>query len=110
MSNNDRMTEILNRASRESTGTKVFLLGDFNAAAGKEDLAGLAARYGFVDLHARYARAHGQEPEPTIPADHPNHRIDYVFCNQPLEVEEARVIPTLASDHRPVLVRVRLDR
>jgi endonuclease/exonuclease/phosphatase family metal-dependent hydrolase len=40
----------------------------------------------------------------TFPADHPSRRIDYIFHGAALHPLEARVLPTEASDHRPVVV------
>lgn len=104
-----QMNEILRHARQESSGTTVFILGDLNAGPGGSDSpVVLAVRHGFFDLAAEGARARGEEPGNTFPADNPDGRIDYILCNRRLEVEAVKVIPSLLSDHRPVLVRVRL--
>lgn len=49
--------------------------------------------------------------EPTFPADEPNERIDYVasFKNHPvLTIESMVVADTMASDHRPLMVKLQL--
>lgn len=43
----------------------------------------------------------------TYPADRPERRIDYLFLSPDLTCDSARVLSTGASDHRPLLVRVR---
>lgn len=45
----------------------------------------------------------------TFPADSGRKRIDYLFLHPRDTCDEARVIETRASDHRPLLVRVRLE-
>jgi endonuclease/exonuclease/phosphatase family metal-dependent hydrolase len=41
--------------------------------------------------------------------DPPRRRIDYILCNQPVRVTDARVINTLVSDHLPLLVAVQFE-
>lgn len=58
-------------------------------------------------LLERWEDAAGGNPEPTIPADQPEARIDYVLLRPPgrWRVQSVRVLPeSLASDHRPVMV------
>lgn len=52
----------------------------------------------------------GQGSELTYPADSARKRIDYLFLHPRDTCTEARVIPTTASDHRPVFVRVKLKK
>jgi endonuclease/exonuclease/phosphatase family metal-dependent hydrolase len=47
--------------------------------------------------------------EPTYPADDPVDRIDHVYGSPGWRAIEAYTIPSLASDHRPVVVEVRFD-
>ena len=46
----------------------------------------------------------------TYPADKPAKRIDYVLASTHFRVRAATVPVTAASDHRPVLVDLLLDR
>lgn len=106
----DQMKALVTEAASDSNFL-VFIIGDLNSVAGSSTetvVLNIAKDRGFVDLHEQYARAHSRVPENTFPADAPDSRIDYVLCNRPVEVLEARVIPTLASDHLPLMVRVRL--
>jgi endonuclease/exonuclease/phosphatase family metal-dependent hydrolase len=106
-----QMERIMQHASGEKRGTTVFVIGDFNADAettGAPVLA-VAQRHGFFDLAAEQAHEQSAKPAPTYPADTPKLRLDYVLCNRRVHVEEVRVIDTLVSDHRPLLVRVRMD-
>jgi endonuclease/exonuclease/phosphatase family metal-dependent hydrolase len=50
----------------------------------------------------------GQGPGLTFPADSSVKRIDYLFLRPGATCTEARVIPTRASDHRPLFVRVKI--
>jgi endonuclease/exonuclease/phosphatase family metal-dependent hydrolase len=48
----------------------------------------------------------GDDPETmTYPAHSPVLRLDYLFLSEPYWIESFQVIETLASDHRPVLVK-----
>jgi endonuclease/exonuclease/phosphatase family metal-dependent hydrolase len=49
------------------------------------------------------ASAGQRRPQPTYPAPRPVLRLDYIYARN-LVVGEARVLPTRASDHRPLLV------
>jgi endonuclease/exonuclease/phosphatase family metal-dependent hydrolase len=103
----EQMRHVLGKACAEPAGTVVFLMGDFNAGPGESGgPVELARAAGFRDLHEQYARAAGGDAGPTFPADKPEARIDYIFCNAPVRVVDARVIETLASDHRPLVVRI----
>jgi endonuclease/exonuclease/phosphatase (EEP) superfamily protein YafD len=45
----------------------------------------------------------------TFDAVNPRRRIDYVMVGDGVAVGSARVLPTYASDHRPVVVDALLD-
>jgi endonuclease/exonuclease/phosphatase family metal-dependent hydrolase len=45
----------------------------------------------------------------TYPADNPVKRIDYVLVTDAFRIRSARVVATLASDHRPVVADLTLD-
>ena len=44
----------------------------------------------------------------TYPADKPTKRIDYLYLTEGMSCVDAVVLETQASDHRPLLVTVRL--
>ena len=79
----------------------VVLMGDFNAFADSVEMRALQEV-----LHDVGAK----EALPTFPADSPSHRIDYIFVSDHFEVKEVRVVDTLASDHLPVVAKLRLVR
>lgn len=108
----EQFASILDMASRETSGSTVFIFGDMNQDATKDPrLVEQAVAHGFQDLAARFAHERGEAgPQMTFPADAPTGRIDYIFCNQPLRILEAKVPETTASDHRPIVVRVELRR
>lgn len=76
--------------------------GDFNSTPDSPIYARLAAA-GFVDPFA----ALGLGSPPTDPAIEPHKRIDFVWLRG-LEPASARVLDTIASDHRPVVVEALL--
>jgi endonuclease/exonuclease/phosphatase family metal-dependent hydrolase len=79
-----------------------ILMGDLNAPPDGAELAPLFARM-------RDAWAGNVDPGFTFPAVAPARRIDYVFVAGPLVVTTARVLETVASDHRPVLAHLVLE-
>jgi endonuclease/exonuclease/phosphatase family metal-dependent hydrolase len=81
-------------ASREP----VVLLGDLNAVPGAPELAALDGV--LVDAWATA----GEGPGPTFPSRRPRARIDHVLTSPDLRAVAAAVVPTDASDHRPVVV------
>jgi endonuclease/exonuclease/phosphatase family metal-dependent hydrolase len=113
-----QMKFILNQAKLEPQEKIVFLLGDLNHTSRDSrhrqeqttapDLIDLAENAGFVDLHKKAAEKVGGIPAMTFPADIPVERIDYILCNRDLEVIQASVPETLSSDHRPVVIEVKL--
>ncbi|GAA4857848.1 endonuclease/exonuclease/phosphatase family protein [Saccharopolyspora rosea] len=70
----------------------VVLLGDFNAEPGARELAPLWESLRDVDPGGG-----------TYPADRPTGRIDLVAVSPGLRALDAHVVPTTASDHRPVV-------
>jgi endonuclease/exonuclease/phosphatase family metal-dependent hydrolase len=109
-SRGDQMKSILQNVQMESSGTLIFIMGDFNAAASDgpadQNPVGIALAAGFHDLYGDWEKAHSASPAGTYPADKPTARIDYILCNQPIKVVNAGIIPGLASDHLPVYVRI----
>ncbi len=91
----------------QSFGTNTIptlLAGDFNAAPESRVMRRIVAPdSGWVDTAWAWAA-------PTIPAQSPRSRIDYLLASPPgaWQTLESKVIPeSAASDHRPVLVEIR---
>ncbi|GGC83606.1 metal-dependent hydrolase [Thalassobacillus devorans] len=84
-------------------GEKV-LLGDMNATPEAPELEPLFDR--FTDAWSSVS----VEPGYTYSALSPNKRIDYIFVSESIEVQDAEVIDTLASDHLPVVADLSLNR
>jgi endonuclease/exonuclease/phosphatase (EEP) superfamily protein YafD len=80
----------------------VILVGDFNTPPGSPELAPLLVS--FTDCWA----AVGKGPGLTCPARSPEARIDFVLASDGVVPVSAFVGETDASDHRPVMVDVRL--
>jgi endonuclease/exonuclease/phosphatase family metal-dependent hydrolase len=76
------------------------LAGDMNATPDSPTYARMLAE-GFADPFV----VGGFDPAPTSPAINPRERIDYVWVRG-LDPVDARVLPSLASDHRMVVVEV----
>jgi endonuclease/exonuclease/phosphatase family metal-dependent hydrolase len=106
----EQMRVLLDRAAAEPKDNIVFIAGDLNYVPGSPGkLIDMAKERGFHDLHEAFAKAHGAEPQFTIPADKPDRRIDYILCNRQLKVRNAEVISTQASDHLPLFIEVELE-
>jgi endonuclease/exonuclease/phosphatase family metal-dependent hydrolase len=91
-------------AVAQASGTEhVLLAGDLNERPGH------AAWQAFHDAGLRDL---GPETGPTFPADQPRKRIDGVVASERVEVVDYQVLDTpgveRASDHRPILVTVRV--
>jgi endonuclease/exonuclease/phosphatase family metal-dependent hydrolase len=85
-------------AARPSTSNSIILAGDLNAVPESKAMQGLLERW---------SDAAGASPEPTIPADNPRRRIDYVLVRlaHGWNIIETRVLnEPVASDHRAVFV------
>jgi endonuclease/exonuclease/phosphatase family metal-dependent hydrolase len=80
----------------------VILVGDFNTSPGAPELAPLLER--FTDCWS----AVGDGPGLTCPALEPEARIDFVLAGAGVDPVSAFVPDTDASDHRPVVVDLRL--
>lgn len=78
---------------------KALVAGDFNMAPDSAEYQLLASRLRDVssglNLH-------------TYPASNPDRQIDYVFATPGVEVESVAAIGTLASDHLPLVTRLRI--
>lgn len=85
------------------SGLPLLIGGDFNARPESpihESLRGA----GFRDAWAQC----GTGESLTFPANAPDRRIDYLYLGGGVRCTEARVLPDEVSDHRALLVRVRL--
>jgi endonuclease/exonuclease/phosphatase family metal-dependent hydrolase len=78
------------------------LLGDLNAGPGTPEVGTLTGR--LADAWAGAGAGAGH----TYPTAGPCVRIDYVLASPGIEVEQAAVLATDASDHLPVTARLRL--
>ncbi len=97
-----QVAELLRIADQlRSTGEHVLLGGDFNATP-ESAVAAMVEKRGWRDAWVGCGSGEGF----TFPADTPRRRIDYLFLPDGLRCLSATVIPSQASDHRPVLVTV----
>jgi endonuclease/exonuclease/phosphatase family metal-dependent hydrolase len=87
----------------ESREMPLLIGGDFNARPESAVHAELRDA-GFRDAW----EGCGAGDEMTFPAGAPDRRIDYLYIAGDTRCEGARVLPSQASDHRPVLFRLRL--
>jgi endonuclease/exonuclease/phosphatase family metal-dependent hydrolase len=84
-------------------GVPVLVGGDFNAEPGSAPHAAALAA-GLRDAWTECGRGDAL----TYPEDRPVKRIDYLYLTGAARCDEARVIESRASDHRPVVFRVRV--
>ena len=80
---------------------RTVFLGDLNTRLGEEPLAMLsqAGLYDAMDLA-------GVEPGFTTPPEEPQHRIDYIWVSGDLDIRDAVIPRSLASDHLPVVATI----
>lgn len=97
-----QVMEMLAHIHEASEPTIVF--GDMNAKPEAPELHALLHRLRDAWLGV------GVGPGLTYPADVPSERIDYVLVSPHFLVRSASVVDTQASDHRPVVVDLALDR
>jgi endonuclease/exonuclease/phosphatase family metal-dependent hydrolase len=81
-------------ASRDGA---LIVAGDLN-----RPLAGATCHRWLRGLLIDAAAEHSRAPEPTFPASRPLFRLDYVYVRD-LLVHAVRIVPSSASDHRPVV-------
>jgi endonuclease/exonuclease/phosphatase family metal-dependent hydrolase len=86
-----------------AVGTPALIGGDFNSTPDSDVQAAIKAG-GLRDAWLECGRGDGL----TYPADTPTKRIDYLYLTAGATCLSAVVVPTAASDHRPLLVTVRL--
>lgn len=85
-----------------------ILAGDFNCEPASEPMAELARHWTLVSDGNEAAR---ERPAPSFPSTQPRIKIDHVLVKPPdrWRIVEAKVIDEpVASDHRPVVVRLEL--
>lgn len=83
--------------------TPTILFGDLNATPDAPELQPL-----FAKLKDSWSSSRG--PGWSYPANNPEKRIDYVLTSRHFSTRDARVLATLASDHRPVVVDLVLEQ
>jgi len=92
----------------ETVEWPLVVVGDFNDEPTGEAYKWMRTR--FTDA---WAGGGGRGAGFTYPADEPRKRIDYIFCaveaGSLLRVRHARVVDSLASDHRPVTAELWFD-
>lgn len=79
--------------------TPALILGDLNADPDGEELGALRDA-GFVDT--------GRSLGPDAFTSEDRRRIDYILATPDVQILDVRIPPSQASDHRPVVARVRL--
>lgn len=90
-------------STHRASGVPLLLGGDLNARPESPVHEKLRAA-GFRDAWLEC----GMGDAMTFPAGAPDRRIDYLYITDQARCTEARVLPGDASDHRPLLVRLRL--
>ena len=99
-------TETISQLFTNYSGTPIVLCGDFNDVADSRVYEKLAAL--FVDSW----KAAGSGPGPTIPAESPKKRIDYIWISKGSPITPLRMwIPnSQASDHLPIVAEFEFRR
>jgi endonuclease/exonuclease/phosphatase family metal-dependent hydrolase len=78
---------------------KCVLMGDFNLLPSAPLLLPIRERMkDTADLFA--------EEKQSFPSDNPTRKLDYIFVSRDATVEEADILPVVASDHRPHVATV----
>jgi endonuclease/exonuclease/phosphatase family metal-dependent hydrolase len=88
-------------AIARDAGSSVLVGGDFNSTPDSQVQAEIR-QGGLRDAWLECGRGDGF----TYPADRPTKRIDYLYLTGSATCIRAEVLPTTASDHRPLLVTV----
>ncbi len=82
---------------------RFVLLGDLNATPETEPMQ-ILRQGGLVDLPG----AKGLGESPTFPAGKPIRRLDYIWASPDLDALQVDIPQTTASDHLPVVIRLRI--
>lgn len=99
----DRLNQAHMLAAFRAGRPRFILAGDLNAEPDSEPVQVLR-QSGLTELTAPT----GASLPPTYPAEQPQLRLDYLFGSADLRPVSSEVLKRTASDHRPVLVRIRL--
>lgn len=94
------------RAIDDIRGSTTFLGGDLNATPDDSAIASIAES----GLRDAWVACSAPGPGLTYPASVPVKRIDYLWLPAGASCRSARVVDTQASDHRPLLVTLTVDR
>jgi endonuclease/exonuclease/phosphatase family metal-dependent hydrolase len=100
--------EIVRQLKARALPTPTLVVGDLNSApegdpAHQTDEAGANALHVLLEEGGLSAAAAGR----TFPADAPRFVIDWILTSPELSTTSLEVVPSLESDHRPVLASVR---
>lgn len=92
----------------EATKTPLIIVGDFNDEPAGSSYRLMLTRFADAWVSESRAASNDLAVAGTYPADKPVKRIDYIFYsnNGLLRAKRARVINTLASDHRPLVAEM----
>jgi endonuclease/exonuclease/phosphatase (EEP) superfamily protein YafD len=101
LSNEDTLRQINEALDFTGTNSPATFGGDFNAEP-DSPVVQAVLQAGFADPFVALGI---DPPPPTDPAIDPQIRIDYVFTRH-LKPSSAEVLPSLASDHRMVIVEM----
>lgn len=99
----DRLLSLsqLNALADKTEGKPLFVAGDFNATPDEPFIRTLTKRFEVLT----------DTLSPTFPADAPHATIDYIVCRRdrrmPAVVSRSVMAEPAASDHRPILCRLR---
>lgn len=99
----DRLNQMAHLLRFWNGQPRFLMLGDLNSRPGSEPLRRLE-QGGLTDLPG----ALGMGETPTFPSGDPRSRLDYLFGSRDLEPLQAEIPVTTASDHRPVVLRLRI--
>lgn len=83
--------EILSRSEEP-----IILMGDFNARPDNDEMQ---------PLYERYQEAFAGEDGYSFSSTNPDRKIDYIFSSKSLKLLGKELIPTLASDHLPLVAQ-----
>jgi len=86
----------------ESVTNPLVLTGDFNSTPERADIALVSSKLNDTFNY------NTRQPAATFPAREPKHRIDYIFVNHQLNVQDCCIIDQPASDHLPVVADMNL--
>ena len=92
-------------AALPASDAPVIVAGDFN-----DEPTGSSYKLMLKDFVDAWAASGAAGDGLAYPADKPSKRIDYLFLGGGFKVKSARVVPTLASDHLPLVAELEIER